>query len=75
MVMLNPEKGDEGFGMMKIVPWSDKGRREVTRTVSTFTEMSFSQHFPTLLKDGQIDTYYLICLIASDLFPLELSQT
>ena len=37
--------------------------------------MSFSQHFPKLLKDGRIDTYYLICLRSTELFPLELSQT
>ena len=30
MVVLDPEKGDEEFGIMKIVPWSDRGRTEVT---------------------------------------------
>lgn len=57
MVVLNPGKCDEGFGMMWIVPWSDREReRGQSNTVTTFTEMSLSQYFPKLLKDGQRDT-------------------
>lgn len=57
MVPLNPGKCDEGFGIMRIVPWSDREReRGQSNTVTTFTEMSLSQYFPKSLKDGQRDT-------------------
>ena len=69
MVVLNPGKCDEGFGIKRTVPWSDRERgRGQSNAVATFTEMSLSQYFPKSLKDGQRDTYHLICLTSSELF-------
>lgn len=65
MVGLNPGKGDEGLGTMRIVPWSHRKReRGQNDVVTTFIEISFSQCSPKLEKD----TYHLICLTQSELF-------